>query len=209
MNHLAYFDTVDTRTLCRGGGNGPEHLSQIKGLELVGKGESLLDVGCGSGTTYECIKTHFPEKEIKYKGVDAVAKHIEWCQKTWPEAEWQQENAIHLKEMPHTWDTVWSRHVVDHLPSFEVALTEFLRVAKKRIIVILWFSFSGSGKHEISQVHYDKDYVEFLNTYGKQPVIDFLNKQTGWKYTITEGVSPEEKKTVPTDGDVIIHLEKL
>ena len=72
-----YFDTTETVTLCRDGLNGPHHPSQLKGLSLVEKGSTLLDVGCGSGTTLEAIQRFYPEKEIKYKGLDAVKMHVD------------------------------------------------------------------------------------------------------------------------------------
>ena len=104
-----------------------------------------------------------------------------------------------LKEADNSWDVVWSRHVVDHMKSFETALTEHIRVAKKKVICVLWYSFSGSGKHEINKVHYDKDYTEYLNTYGEQPVRDFLKN---YKHHIYEKIG-----MFINEGDVIIEID--
>ena len=55
-----WFNTPDSPTLCRGGNNGPAHLSQLYAIKkyvepLALKEDKILtflDYGAGSGTTY-------------------------------------------------------------------------------------------------------------------------------------------------------------
>ena len=198
-----YFNTLSTAGLCRAGGNGPFHPSQIEGLSLVEQGESLLDVGCGSGTTTECIVTNFPDKNIIYKGVDAVEAHTVWCKEQWPQFEFEQENGMKLKEKDQSWDVVWSRHVVDHMPSVEEALTEYMRVAKKKVICILWYGMNQEREHKISHVNYEQEFEEYLNSYSEPLIAEFLEKQEGWDYRMIKYVGLPHKQ-----NDTIIYLKR-
>ena len=202
-----YFDTIDTGALCRGGGNGPFHPSQFRGLSLVSKGESLLDVGCGSGTTAECILKHFKDRDIKYKGIDQVKRHIDWCKKEWPELDFEVQEAKKLKEPDNSWDVVWSRHVVDHVSSFEKTIDEHFRVAKKKVICILWYPFSDTNKHSIKHVKYgEKTYKnEFLNQYSLSKVLWFLkSKYPEWRLSCFFNIALAMNK----QGDTLFYLEK-
>ena len=51
-----WFSTPDSPTLCRGGGNGPNHPSQLYAMKYVRPRMTFLDYGCGSATTYEALK---------------------------------------------------------------------------------------------------------------------------------------------------------
>lgn len=204
MNDL-YFDTIDTGALCREGGNGPDHPSQIRGLELVDKGESLLDIGCGSATTLECIQKRFADKEIKYKGVDFVPRHVKWCQENFSEYEFEVQEAMKLKEKDKSWDVVWSRHVVDHLPSFEKAIDEYCRIARKKVICILWHSFTAQPEHLIRKIKMGgKTYKhEYLNDYSLVKTVNWLIniKYPEWTPTFYFKIGLKDKAQ-----DTIIYL---
>src|SRR3990167_10144072 len=134
-----WFNTPDTETLCRAVGNGPAHPSQLYAIRkyviILTNQEKIgfLDYGCGSGTTYEAIKSEYGlNTNIDYKGLDIIPKNINWCRLQWPGANFQVNPSIHkIDEPDQSWDVVYSRHVVDHMDSFEKALDEHKRVAKK------------------------------------------------------------------------------
>ena len=163
-----WFDTTEDDVLCRMGGNGPITVTQLMPLvKWTYDGESFLDVGCGSGTTIDALKAI--KREVKYKGLDIIPHRVEWLKKTYPDREFEVQHACQLKEVDKSWDTVWSRHVVDHVDSFEKALDEHCRVARKRVINVLWYKLTDALEHRISPVKYDgivyKD--EYLNQYSK------------------------------------------
>ena len=192
-----WFNTPDTHTLCRAGGNGPAHPSQLYAIKkyvlpLAEQkiGISFLDYGAGSGTTYEAIlNSDIPWHLIKYTGVDIIPKNIEWCQKQWLQAEWKWNKLIHKIDQPDkSFDVVYSRHVVDHMESFEKALDEHKRVAKKLVIVILWVGFSDKDEHEIRNIvdapgtPNEKLWPnEYTNTYSRKKVIEYLNSDPEWE----------------------------
>ena len=193
--------------VCRVGGNGASHPSQVRGLKLVKSGESLLDVGCGSATTAECLRDYYPEKDVKYKGIDFIDHRIEWNRKYFPKFKFEVQDSEKLNEKDNSWDVVWSRHVLDHTSSFDGGMDEYLRVAKKKVICILFNSWGAAGKHEIRHIKGRDEagnevvYDDYYNSYDKKLAIEYLESKKGWGYRIFE--------TVGTHGIVIPGIQKF
>ena len=152
---------------------------------------SILDYGCGSGTTYEALKNHFGHSigMIKYKGVDIIPKNTKWCKEQWPETNWEVNPSIHkIDQSDKSWDVVYSRHVVDHMESFEGAMDEHKRVAKKLVIVILWTGLLDGDEHEIKNIvdqrglPTEKLYPnEYTNNYSRKKVLEYLLNDLEWE----------------------------
>ena len=202
MNDL-WFSTVNPGMLCRAGGNGPFNPSQLVSLGFVYPGESMLDVGCGSATTAQ-LKDMILGKSVKYKGVDFIDKNIAWCKENFPKNEFEVQNAMELNEADESWDVVYSRHVVDHLSGFGEAMNEQVRVAKKRVICILFIPLLDGGDSVIQNIKMDgKVYKqEYYNRYGRDEVITYL-EELGYPYRIIEKVGLPSRQT-----DTIIVIEK-
>lgn len=196
--NILWFNTPDTHTLCRAGGNGPEHISQLYAINKCVLPEmSFLDYGCGSATTLEAMANSYQGAKlpdgryfmgIKYKGVDIIPKNIEWCKENFKgNIEFAVNPTIHkIDEPDKSWDVVYSRHVVDHMESFEKAMDEHKRVAKKLVIVILWVGFSNQDEHEIKNIDYRHNggqlySNEYTNTYSKKKVLEYLDSDPDWK----------------------------
>ncbi len=209
-----WFNSVETDTLCRGGANGPAHPSQMYAINKYmsirsTKRETFLDYGCGSGTTYEAmgVRTRF----IDYTGTDIIPKNIEWDKKTFPDATWVVNTEVNKITQPDkSFDVVYSRHVVDHMRSFEDAMDEHCRVAKELVIVILWYSLNDTDEHIIKNIDYShvpggKKYPdEYLNSYSRTKVMDYLNNKEGWELVeLTEHYGGQDAGS----GDVVIVLK--
>jgi ubiquinone/menaquinone biosynthesis C-methylase UbiE len=206
-NH--YFSQPDNDTWCRMGGNGPVNVTQIMPLiKYTQDGQSFLDVGCGSGTTLDAI--NLIKRQVKYRGVDFIKSRVKWLKKTYPDNDFEYQDAINLKEKDNSWDVVWSRHVVDHLYEFERPILEQCRVAKKTVICILWYSMVDGPEHIISHVTYEKVYAdEYLNQYSRPKIQAFLASIPGWELIeFREKVSWQGDKAGKGD-DIIIVLNKL
>lgn len=185
-----WFELPDTHTLCRAGGNGPQHPSQLYAIKKYVKDNwSLLDYGSGSGTTYEAwLKDRLEYPPFEYRGVDIIPKNVEWCKKQWPLADFQINPSLHKIDQPdQSWDVVYSRHVVDHMESFEKAMDEHKRVAKKLVIAILWTGFVDSDEHEIKNIvdqrglPTEKLYPnEYTNNYSRKKVLEYLHNDPEW-----------------------------
>ena len=185
-----WFNTPDTHSLCRGGSNGPAHPSQLYAIrKYVKPGMSFLDYGAGSGTTYEAINKELPDLNLNYHGLDIIKKNAEWCNEHFGTNVFHFNPDIHkIDEPDRSWDVVYSRHVVDHMKSFEDALDEHCRVAKDLVIVVLWVPFSNQDEHEIKNIDYrpsgGKLYPdEYTNSYSEKKVMEYLHNKIheGWK----------------------------
>lgn len=201
-----WFELPDTHTLCRAGGNGPQHLSQLYAIKkYVEPGMSFLDYGCGSATTLEALITneeiinqlawiHPTAKNTRvfsliYQGVDIIPKNIEWCKEKFPDFTFEINPSIHKINQPDTsWTVVYSRHVVDHMESFEGAMDEHKRVAKKLVIVILWTGLVDSDEHQIKNIidhrgtPEEKLYPnEYTNNYSRKLVKEYLASDPEWE----------------------------
>jgi len=224
-----WFNTPDTETLCRAGGNGPDHPTQLYAIKkYVEDGIRFLDYGCGSATTLEALKkdgwiiikgsygVDMPVfghgNKIEYKGVDIIPKNIEWCKENYPEGDWEVNKSIHKIDQPDkSFDVVYSRHVVDHMRSFEDAMDEHKRVADKLVIVVLWTGLLDGDEHEIKNIvdqrglPTEKTYLdEYTNNYSRKKVKEYLEGDTEWKLLeLTEGVGKEVK-----GWDTVLVLQK-
>jgi ubiquinone/menaquinone biosynthesis C-methylase UbiE len=200
-----YFSQPDNETWCRMGGNGPINVTQIMPLvKYTSDEQTFLDVGCGSATTLDAIKAI--KRHVIYKGVDFIDSRIKWLIDRYPGYLFECQDARHLKEDDKSWDVVWSRHVVDHMPSFEEAITEQCRVAKKRVICILWYSITDSLEHIIKHVTYEKVFEdEYLNQYSRTKIQQFLGSLSGWSLKeFREDVSWQGDKKGKGDDTIIV-----
>ena len=202
-----WFDTPDTFSLCRGGGNGPAHPSQLYAIKkYVEPGISFLDYGSGSATTLEAMLNYWKGQfetglPIKYLGVDIIPKNIEWCREKFKmpwQVNFEVNPSLHKIDQPDkSWDVVFSRHVVDHMESFEGAMDEHCRVAKKLVIVVLWRPLGDGDEHQIKHI-IDQGKVyenEYTNDYSRKKVMEWIkSKETEWELLeLAEGVGKEVK----------------
>lgn len=191
MEHInsndRWFATCDDHSLCRVGDNGPITVTQLMPIvKYVNDGDSFLDVGCGSATTFDALKAL--KKEVKYKGIDFIDHRIEWCNKTFGNY-FEVGDARKLNEADKSFDIVWSRHVVDHLGDFEQPIDEHCRVAKKMVICVLWMALTDKETHDIKPIvdgpqDARKTYEdEWTNQYSRSRVKAHLEKkcQEGWQ----------------------------
>lgn len=203
-----YFSEPNNDTLCRLGGNGPINVSQVMPIiKYIEDGTSFLDVGCGSGTTLDVLK--MMKKDVKYKGTDFIEHRIKWLKETYPENEFEVGDARHINEEDASWDTVWSRHVVEHTGSFEDTIDEHCRVAKKQVICILFQNLRDDDHDNITNVKYgDRVYIdEFYNQYSRSKVKKHLESKRleGWEIIeFMENVSWDGAKDHRGDDTVIV-----
>lgn len=195
-----WFNTPDSPSLCRGGGNGPQHPSQLYAIKkYVEPFKSFLDYGCGSATTYEALQKE--EILVDYLGLDIIPKNVEWCKNNFPNGKFEINPSIHKIDQPdQSWDVVYSRHVVDHMNSFEEAMDEHLRVVKELVIVVLWVPFEEGDEHKISNIidHRGTDHEvtypnEYTNSYSRKKVMEWIKAKEPWwdLVELTEDVGSE------------------
>lgn len=128
--------------------------------------KSLIDFGCGNATEYDAYKREYPE--LKYIGVDSSQYLYDLNTKRGIEMiKTDVRNADILDEFV---DVVYSRHVLEHQPSYKEALGEIIRIAKKEAVHI--FFIPPSNAPEI--INYDEKQNLYHNHYNKEDIEEFL-----------------------------------
>ena len=136
------------------------------------KYESILDVPCGL-----CIDFFGLEKDnikIKYFGLDT-------SQKLTTRAHGLGINVVQgsIENIPYEsskFDVAYSRHILEHLPYYEAAINELIRVAKKEVLVVFFIrptfddiiNYEKVDGHMIYHNHYDRQKLQNFVTSNKK-----------------------------------------
>lgn len=178
------------KTYIRSYGEGVGTASRNWLLTVVRDGESLLDVGCGPGCTYESFKVN--ERDIIYRGADYCQGFIDGCRELFPEADFKLESAMDLQEEDNSWDNVLLRHIIEHVPDYNIAIKEAYRVARKRVIIVTWRPLydKPTKLKDLGDEGYcaDINAKEFMQTIGQfvRPVTyhNFPGGRENWAWAI-------------------------
>ncbi|MFA5940830.1 MAG: methyltransferase domain-containing protein [Sinimarinibacterium sp.] len=96
-------------------------------------GETVLDVGCGTGYLLDWMKQRRPE--LALTGTDFIVE--EGARTRHPAIRFVQGHIERLPFEDNAFDTVTCTHVLEHILEFRTALAELRRVARKRLIVVV------------------------------------------------------------------------
>src|SRR5262249_54960875 len=86
----------------------------------------LLDVGCGTGQSRRIYIEHCRS----YTGVDLSEGAIALARRKFPESEWMVADATKLPFPDASFDVVAFSSVLHHIPDYQPAVTEALRVLR-------------------------------------------------------------------------------
>lgn len=128
--------------------------------------KSFADFGCGPGVEFTALTEE--GYEFEYLGIDSCV-HLK---------EINESNGIPFLNAPvektglkaNSYELSYSRHVLEHLPSFEDALTEMIRVAKKYVVHTF---FLKPNEEEFEPNHWEEENL-YHNTYNKNDIEEFL-----------------------------------
>ena len=96
-------------------------------------GDSVLDVGCGTGVALAIMKALFPWRTCR--GIDpSVDASPIWNARG---IDVDVGSATHLPYSENSWESVYSSHVLEHLHDDQTAVSEVLRVMSRRAIIIV------------------------------------------------------------------------
>lgn len=150
----------------------------IRNHVISKKYKSILDVGCGLASEYDGYK-NIEKYNIDYTGIDSCKILIDK----------NRERGINMieancEDIPlnnSSIDVVFSRHVLEHQPSFKGTLSEMIRVARKEAIHI--FFIKPNDTEIIKYTEHDNLYH---NTYCKKDIEEFISsnnkvKKFYWK----------------------------
>lgn len=125
----------------------------------------ILDVGCGTGIAYEVISNEF--NSFGYVGIDLSDDMISVGRSRYPGATLNVMDCEKLKFKDSSFDIVFARSILHHVPHPDIAASEMIRVVKKDGMIIVsepHRNFMTSLPREISKSltgHFDKDHTNF------------------------------------------------
>lgn len=133
------------------------------------KYKTVLDIACGTASFKKALE--LAGSKARYTGVDSANY---WKLKG-HDFTLVQNDAEDLKDiLDKSFDVVFMRHILEHLPTFQRGLSEALRVAKKEVIVV--FFNKPADKEEIRTVF--DDGVVYTNIYSTKDIEKFLEDYT-------------------------------
>lgn len=118
INRLIFSSTSDAKNILR--------CIENMGVE---KNSSLLDIGCGPGSSTAIIREYAPD--LKLTGIDYEEKFISYAKSRKLDIDFQKKNIENTWFANNEFDFVFSRFVFQHLKHSHLAMSEMLRITKK------------------------------------------------------------------------------
>jgi ubiquinone/menaquinone biosynthesis C-methylase UbiE len=143
--------------------------------DLLINGESVLDVGCGTGYFYHSfLKRGIP---IDYHGIDASAHFIETgrnCLKDFGLPPDRLQN-LRIEDMGGEVDHVVCINVLSNMDNIYRPLERMLKMAKRTVVLRESFARTSSCKYVVDKyLDSEEDLRTYVNTYPIGPVCDFV-----------------------------------
>ncbi len=159
----------------------PEMTCHAQAIDLlkphIANGDSILDVGCGSGYFYHSIL----KRKIlaEYWGVDSCKSLIEIGKKELSRFDLPTKNLqnIRIEDLNGNFDHVVCINVLSNIDNYHKPLERMLKISQKTVLI-------RESIKEKSEYLYVKDcYLDdginlnvYVNHYGQDEIIKFINK---------------------------------
>ena len=142
---------------------------------LTKDGETLLDVGCGSGYFYHSLRER--KLPVKYFGFDASDTLIKIGQETLPEYGMHPEQlkTLRLEDFEGDEDHIVCMNVLTFLDNYHRPLERMLKAARKTLVLRESMSDESNYRY-VTDFFLDPghDLRVHINTYNKKDVISFI-----------------------------------
>jgi len=135
--------------------------------------KSILDIGCGLCDTYYGYKND--NYNIEYTGLDNCKYFVD-------KAKDQNINIIDsdmikINVPDNSYDVVYGRHILEHLPTYKISLNEFIRIAKFEVIIIFFIKPDDN----LEEIRYTDDNDLYHNKYSKNDIENnLINYEYNW-----------------------------
>jgi len=174
-------------TLMHKEGAGQEHPSRMFVASLVREQESVLDVGCGAGASYESLAAG--GRASHYTGVDSSEPSIDVARELYPTGDFRvgQATALLSQFAEASFDVVIVRHVLEHLPDFEPAMGQAIAVAR-RLAVFVFFLAPRDLPFGVRKLDPGFNRPSFYTYIYSRPVINRFLTRSGLQWQWHDGI---------------------
>lgn len=142
---------------------------------LVNDGESILDVGCGSGYFFHSLKSR--DMKLEYYGIDATENFIDLGRRELKSFGLNPENlqSLRIEDFRGEVDHVLCMNVLSNLDNFHRPLERML-IAARRSVVIRESIRDGSSYTYVTDEYLDAgtDLKVHVNTYDREEIASFI-----------------------------------
>jgi len=151
----------------------PALSSLVDLVELHHGAGLILEVGCGTGRTYEALMRRLVLRPHGYVGLDINPAMVERARTRYPRADFRAGDLLSLPFSDGGFGSVVCTDVIQHLPELGPPLAEMLRVASEHVFLLLPLARaeSRSGGGEVAWA--DEQIIEACAASGGH-VLDFL-----------------------------------
>jgi ubiquinone/menaquinone biosynthesis C-methylase UbiE len=164
----------------------------------------IVEVGCGTGLIFKALLDEGVVTEQSYLGGDVSLNMLAIARERFPQARVREMDVLHLDLPSHSRLNVICIHVLQHLPGYEEALLELLRVAQRKLYVVSWFNretedlqqFSPPSDRWDNQQFFNNRYslskfVSFLYLHSEKPIVEVrIHHFEGENYGIAVTFAP-------------------
>ena len=126
-------------------------------------GDSILEVGCGSGLIYHKMREHGLVDARTYRGGDISQEMLKLARGRSPEVDFRTLDIFKIDLPDASQDNVINIHVMQHLPGYEQPVRELLRVARHKLFIACWFTTGLDDTIQFSEPSSDWDNQRFQN----------------------------------------------
>ena len=106
----------------------------------LGTDATVLEAGCGSGLVYGALLRHQVIRPDSYAGEDMSEKMLEIARERFPGVRFSKMDILALPSPDRAHDAVVCVDVLQHLPYYDVALRELVRVTGRKLYIASWFT---------------------------------------------------------------------
>lgn len=134
--------------------------------------DSLLEIGCGMGVNLQLIEKTF---NVKTEGVELNPYAVEYGKKLGLNLKVGEAENIHYE--PKSFDVILTDACLIYIEPKEIKklVKKMIRIARKKIIMVEWYSPSKTGK--LIEDHWARDYEKLFADYG----IKCTKKKIKWE----------------------------
>lgn len=132
--------------------------------------KSILDIPCGLCTDFFGFQRD--SMDVQYFGIDITPKLIKLAQeKNIPVRQGSIEDIPCLNS---SFDVCYSRHILEHIPYYEKAIQELIRVAKFEVLIV--FFIKPTDEPDKIVFDSDLDWLIYHNYYNRQKLEEYVLK---------------------------------